>query len=132
MNGQEDARHQREVMGHVRLITIAEIGTNVRWPEVRLRQHHPVLVVAVDVAADRFDDVMGFGEVLAGGALALHQIRDGVQTQSVNAHLEPEIHHLEHLSQHRRVVVVEIGLVMAEPVPEVCIGLGVPRPVPVL
>ena len=120
MDGQEDARHQREVMGHLRLVAVAEVGANVRWPEIRLRQQHPIRVAAVDVPADRLDDVVRFGKVLTGGALALHQIGHGMQAQSVDAHLEPEIHHVENLSQHRRVVVVEIRLVMAEPVPVKC------------
>ena len=55
-----------------------------------------------------------------------------MQAHSVDTHLEPEIHHLENLSQHRRVVVVEIRLVMAEPVPEVRVRFREPRAVPEL
>ena len=43
------------------------------------------------------DDGVGLGEVLAGGAVALDEVGDGVDAERVDAHVEPEAHGLEDL-----------------------------------
>ncbi len=72
---------------------------------------------------------MGLGEVLAVGAVALEQVRHGVEAEAVEAEVEPEAHHVEHGLGHLGVVVVEVGLVVEEPVPEVLAALRVVGPV---
>ncbi len=107
-------------------------GPDVGRPLVRLGEQHPVGPVRVDVRANRLEHDVRLGQVLAAGALALHEVRHGVETEAIHAHRQPEVHHLEHLGEHRRVVVVQIGLVMEEPVPVVRLGHGVPGPVGLL
>ena len=51
------------------------------------------------------------GQVLAVGALALVEVRHGVQAQPVDAHLEPEVDDAEHRRADVGVVEVEVGLV---------------------
>ena len=70
-----------------------------------------------------------FGQVLAVGALALVEIRDGVQAESVDAQVEPEVDHLQDRLLHVRIVEVEIGLVRIETMPVIRLGYGVPGPV---
>ena len=77
----------------------------------------------------RPDDRVGLGQVLAGGAVALDQVGDGVHAQRVDAHVEPEAHGLQHFFDHQRVIEVEVGLMREEAVPVVGFGRLVPGPV---
>ena len=72
---------------------------------------------------------MRLGQVLAVRALALEQVGHGVEAEAVEPEVEPEAQHLEHRVLDLGVVVVEVGLVGEEAVPEVGLGLLVPRPV---
>ena len=71
---------------------------------------------------------MRLGKVLAARALALDQVRHGVETEPVDPQLEPEVDHLR-TPQHGWIVVVEIGLVVKEAMPVVDIRDRIPRPV---
>ena len=75
------------------------------------------------------DDGVGFGKILAIGAVALDQVRDGVQAERVHAHVQPEAHHAEHFFEHRGIVVVQVRLVREEAMPVVGLGDRVPGPV---
>ena len=68
-------------------------------------------------------------EVLAVRAGALVEVRHGVETEAVEAHVEPERHRLQHRFVDLGVVEVEVRLVVEEPVPEVLLPHRVPRPV---
>ena len=72
---------------------------------------------------------MRFWQVLAVGAFALEQVRHGVGSEAIEAQLEPEAHHVEHLLLDGRVVVVQVGLAGIKAVPEILPGLSVPGPV---
>ena len=52
----EDARHEREVEGHVALVAVAEVRADVVGPLVRLGEQHPSGEALVHVAADLLDD----------------------------------------------------------------------------
>jgi len=45
---------------------------------------------------------------------ALHEIRNCIQAEPVHTHIQPEAHHIQHLFQHRGIVVIQIGLVRNE------------------
>ena len=47
-----DARHQREVEGHVALVAVAEVGAHVGGPHVGFGEDEAVLVLGVDDGAD--------------------------------------------------------------------------------
>ncbi len=128
-DGHEQARHEREVEGHVAFVARAEIGDGVLRPLVGLRQQHLVLVAAVDVGAQLAQERVGLGQVLAVGALALIQVGHGVQAQAVHSHVEPEIHRLQHGRAHVRAVEIEVRLVRVEAVPIIRFGHRVPGPV---
>src|SRR5579883_82471 len=72
---------------------------------------------------------MRFGQVFTGSAFPLIQIRNGVQAQSIDAQLEPEIQYPLNFPVHKRVIVIQIRLMRIEPVPIVSMRQGVPGPV---
>ncbi len=109
--GHIDAWHQGKVEDHVALVAIAEVVTDVGWPLIGFGQDEAVGVVGVNGGADGPDDGVGLGQVFAGGAVAFDEIRNGVQAQRIDAHVEPEAHGLENLFDHRGVIEVEVGLV---------------------
>ena len=125
----EDAWHQREVERHVAFVAVAEVREHVGRPLVGLGQEHLVAVVRVELAADLLDDRVALGEVLAVRPLALDQVGDRVEPHPVDPHVEPEPHHLEDGAEHPRVVVVQVGLVVEEPVPVIRLRHRVPGPV---
>ena len=127
--GHEHARHEREVEGHVALVAVAEVGHRELRPLVGLGQQHAVGEALVDMAAQSLQEGVRLGQVLAAGALALVEVRDGVQAQAVDAGLEPVVDDVEQGLGHARLVEVEVRLVAVEAVPEVGPGHGVPGPV---
>ena len=40
--GHEHARHERKVEGHVAFVAVAEVGTDIGGPLIRLRQQRPL------------------------------------------------------------------------------------------
>ena len=72
---------------------------------------------------------MGLREVLAVGGLALVEVRHGVHPEAVDAEVQPEAERRDDLLLHRRVLVVEIGLVREEAVPVVLLAHRVEGPV---
>ena len=125
----EQPRHDREVEVHVALVAVTEVRRGVLGPLVRLGQQHAVVVVLVDVGPQLTQERVGLGQVLAVGALTLEQVRHRVQTHAVDAHVHPVVHDLVDRRDDRRVVVVQVGLVGVEAVPEVRPGHRVPGPV---
>ena len=125
----EHSRHQRKVKRHVAFVAVAEVGEDVGGPLIGLGQKHLVPIVPVHLAANLFDDGVALRQVLAVGPLALDQVRDRVEPHPVHAHVEPEPHHFEEGAQDRRVVEVQVGLVVEEAMPVKRLGDGVPRPV---
>src|SRR5271169_7198253 len=72
---------------------------------------------------------MSFGQVFAGGALPLHQVRHSVQAEAVDSEVQPELHYLPHLLADGGIVVIQIGLMAEEAMPVVSLGDGVPGPI---
>jgi hypothetical protein len=125
----EEARHQGRVGHHVAGLAGAEVGGGLLRPEVGLGEEHPAREGRVHVPPQHTQEVDGLGQVLAGGALALEEERDGVEPQPVHSLPEPEVDDLLHLPAHRRALEVEVGLVGVEAVPVVGAGHRVPGPV---
>ncbi len=128
-DGHVHARHEREVVGHVALVAIAEILAHVLRPHVGFGEQEAVLVLRVDGRAQLLDHRMGLGQVFVAGAVALHQVGNGVEPEAVHAHVEPEAHGLQDRLQQLRVVEVQVRLMAEEAVPEVLLGHRVPGPV---
>ncbi len=129
----EDARHEREVERHVALVAarggVAEVLHDVLGPAVGLGEQHPVGVQAVDLGPDPLEVGVGLRQAGAGGALALEEVRHGVQAEAVDAQVEPEPQNLKHGVLNGRVLVVQVGLVVEEPVPVVLAAHRVVGPV---
>jgi hypothetical protein len=125
----EDAWHQREVKGHLAGLAAGEVLHRVLGPLVRLGEQHPVGEPRVDVTAQVLEKGVGLGEVLAGRALAGVQVRNRVEPQPVDAHLEPVVDHVVHRLPDVRAVVVQARLVGIEAVPVVRLRHRVERPV---
>src|SRR4026207_523719 len=128
----EEARHEGEVEGYVQLVAVAEVRADVGGPRVRLGEQGAALVLAVEGGPDLAEELVGLREILAVGALPLEEIGHRVAAKAVEALVEPEAHDIEQFAAHLGVVVVEIGLVVEEPVPVVGLGHRVPRPVGLL
>ncbi len=127
-----DARHEREVKGHVALVTIAEVGPHIRRPLIGLGQDETIRIVGIDGRADFLDDDVGLGQVLATGAIAFAKIRNRVHAKRIHAHVEPEAHGLEDFLDHHRVVEIEIRLMGEEAMPVVSVCGFIPGPVGLL
>ncbi|MGF6748239.1 hypothetical protein OKW36_003875 [Paraburkholderia sp. MM5482-R1] len=124
-----DARHQREVERHMAFVFVAEILLHVLGPLVRLGEQHPVRVLGVDGRANPLQDLVRLRQVLVVGAFTFDEVWHRIEPQPVDAHVEPETHHLQDLFQHRRIVEVQIGLVRVEAVPVVRARNRIVRPV---
>src|SRR6266545_937160 len=72
---------------------------------------------------------MSLNQVLVVGIFSLNEIGDGIETQSVDAQIEPEAQYSQHLDEDTRVVVVKVGLVRIEAVPEIALRHRIPSPV---
>ncbi len=127
--GHEHAGHQREVKAHVALVTLAEVVNDVGWPLVGLGEQNPPGKGSVHLGAQPLEEGVGLRQVLAVRAVPFAEVGHGVETEAVEADLEPEGHHVEHGLLHLEVGVVEVGLEVEEPVPVVLLALAVPRPV---
>ena len=127
-----DARHQREVIGHVAFVAVAEIGPHVLRPLVSLRQQHLAWRIRVEFGAQPLQHGVCFRQVFVVGALALAEIGHRVEAESVDPRVEPALHHLRYGAHHARIVEVQVGLVRREAVPVEGLRLLVPGPVRLL
>src|SRR3954454_721322 len=85
--------------------------------------------MAIHVGSQLSEKLMRLGKVLAIGPVALEQVRYGIAAKSIEPHLQPVRHHVQHCLANFRVVVIEIWLVAEEAVPVMLSGLGVETPV---
>ena len=95
-HGHEHAGHQREVEAHVALVAVAEVVDDVGRPLVGLGQQHPARELGVDLLAQPAQVLVGLGQVLAVGAVALEEVGHGVEAEPVEADVEPEADDVEH------------------------------------
>ena len=73
--------------------------------------------------------MVGLGEALAGGAVALDEVGNGIETEGIDAEVEPEAHGFEDFFEDGGVVEVEVGLVVEEAVPVERLRGVIPGPV---
>ena len=71
-------RHQREVVGHVALISVGEIGADVFRPLVGFGEQEFTARVRVERGPDVLDDCVGFGKILVVSPFAFAQVRNRV------------------------------------------------------
>lgn len=129
-HGHEQARHDREVEGHLALVAVlAEVLDDVGRPLVGLAEQHAVGIARVDHLAHLLEQLVGPRQVLAVGALLLEQVGHGVEPEAVDPEVQPEPQRVEDRLDHLGVLEVEVGLVGEEPVPEVLLAHRVERPV---
>ena len=128
----EHSRHQREVERHVAFVAVTEVRPHFRRPLVCLREEQPILVPRVHRGANALEDVVRLVEVGARRPLALDKVGNGIEAHAVDAAIEPEVHDSHDGVEHRRVVEVQIRLVMKEAVPVVGACRFVPCPVRLL
>src|SRR4051812_28084278 len=102
--------HQREMIGHVAFIALAEIFLHVLRPLIGFRQQHFAFAVSVQFSAQFLYYRMGFGEILVVGAVAFAKIGNCVQTEAVDAGIQPTLHDLNQGADNARIIEVEIGL----------------------
>ena len=118
--------------GHLAFVTVAKILDDVVRPLVSFTQQDAAWVFFIDHGAQLLEDLVSSWQVLAVRALGLNEVRDGVESESVNTQVHPEADGVEHFLHNSRLFKVEIGLVMEEPVPVELLTLGIPGPIRVL
>ena len=79
---------------HVELISVAEIWAKIRGPLIGLRQKHPAGELFIEFSPQFLQNRVGLRQVLTICALAFHQVRHRVETESIYTHLQPELHHI--------------------------------------
>jgi hypothetical protein len=92
----EHAGHEREVEAHVALVAVAEVLDDVLGPLVGLGEQHLAGERGVDLLAEPAQVLVGLGQVLAVGAVALEQVGHGVEAEPVEAESQPVGHHVQH------------------------------------
>src|SRR5688572_1812563 len=85
--------------------------------------------MVVYMLAQFLQEVVGFWQVFAVGSLAFVEIWNGVQPESVDAHAGPEIDDSEYFLLDEWIVIIQVRLVMKEPMPVILAGFRIPRPV---
>ena len=131
-DGRVHARHQRKVICHMAFVGVAEVFAHVFGPLVGLGQKKLAGVVLVDQCADLLDDRVRLGKIFIVGSVALDEVRNRVQPETVDAHVQPEAHDLENGLEHPGIVEVEIRLVAEKAVPVELLRELVPGPVRLL
>ena len=121
--------HQREMEVHVTLIACAEIGCGIFRPLISFGKQHSVGVVLVNIGTQLLKILVGLGKIFAIGALCLIEIGNSIKPESINAHAEPEVKHVEKSLMNFRVLKIQIGLVVKETMPEILTGNRIPSPV---
>ena len=104
---------------HVRFVAVAEIGDRVFRPLVRFREKHAAGKFLVDVGAELLQVSMRLGQIFAVRAFAFVKIGHGIETKSVDTHLEPEIADFFDRFVDGRVIEIQIGLVRIKTMPVV-------------
>ena len=125
----EEPRHQREVERHVALIPLPHVRGGILRPLVRLREEHAAHELRVHVAPQLPEISVRLLQVLAARGLPLVEVRNGVQSQPIDSHGEPEIDHVEQSGSDIGAIEVEVRLVEVEAVPVVRFRDRVPCPV---
>ena len=129
LQAHEHSGHEREMKCHVKLVALAEVSAQIGRPLVGFGQQHLAGRVLVQFGAQLFQNGVGLRQVLARCSFALDQVGHGIQAESVNSQLNPELHHPPHLLADGGIVVVKVGLMTEETVPVICFGHRVPGPV---
>jgi hypothetical protein len=109
-DGHIHAWHQREMKCHMTLITLSKIFFRIFRPLVDLRQQHSSGKFGVDLCAQFLQNLVCLRQIFIVRTLALDEVGHGVQSQSVNAHPEPESHNAQNSFEDVRVVEIQIRL----------------------
>src|SRR5262245_43384183 len=115
--------------GQMKLISVPEIGAQVRWSLISLSQEDAAWISTSKLAPQLFEIGMRFWQVFTECVLALEEVGRRIATKPIQPQIKPEPHNVEHLALDLRIVVVEIWLVMKEAVPVISLGHRVVCPV---
>src|SRR5690606_20025990 len=127
-----DSRHQGKVIGHVAFIAFPEIGNHVLRPLVCLGQQQAARRIGIKFGAEFLDDRVRFGEILVVGALALAELRNGIEPEAVHPLVQPEMHDLGDGIHDIRVVEIGVWLLRVVALTVIGAGLRITGPVRLL
>ena len=126
------ARHQREVVGHLAFVAVAEVLAHVFRPHGWPRPAAAGPGTSRRRGADRLDDGVRLAQVLVARAVALDEVRNGVEAEAVDAHLEPESITLSTASSTAGLSKFRSGWWLKKRCQKYCLGDLVPGPVGLL
>ena len=92
-------------------------------------QEHAIAIFLIDVLTQRFEVGVRFRQVLAGSAFAFVEVGNGIQSNAVDPHIEPEIEHVLHFIVDLGMVEVQVRLMRVKAVPIVALRHRIQRPV---
>src|SRR5437667_11041250 len=81
------------------------------------------------MSAQLAEVVMRLRQILAAGVLPFVKVRDGIETESVDAECQPKIAHLLYRFVNSRVIEIQLRLMRIKAMPIVRFRDRVPRPV---
>src|SRR5262245_52891301 len=114
------------------LVRLTEVRTHVARPLIRFGKEDAIGKLGVERGAELPQDVVRFRKVLAVRRIALDEIWNRVEAETVHTQPQPEAHHVDDRLEHFRIVEVQIGLVTEEAMPVELLRLWIPRPVRLL
>ena len=101
----------------MKFISVPEIRAKIRRPLIGFRQQHSAGKVFIQFLPQFFQNLVGLRQVLAICAFSFHEVWHRVETEGIHTHLQPELHDIPHLFPNRRIVIVQIGLMIKKAMP---------------
>jgi hypothetical protein len=127
--GHEHSGHQRKVKRGVEFVAVSKIGAHIRGPLICISEKHGAGIRNVEALAEFANDGVRFGQVLAQRPFALDKKGNRVQSEAVDAEIQPEPHDLPDGLEDGGIVVVNNRLMAEKAVPVIRLGDGIPSPV---
>src|SRR5271166_5919799 len=117
---------------YMEFITISKVLISILGPLIYVCHKYPIGIVFFDPCPKQLQYCVGLREVLVDCTIPFDEERDRIQEQAVYAGGQPKRHGSLQLTDHTRVIEVEVGLMGGKSVPVIGPCHRIPRPVRLL